>query len=101
MTAKASEKKDLPKKDLAKKKDPVKKDQPKKEVAKKDKSKKDQPMKDKSVAELSTLVTDKLREQFNLRVQRAAGQPVKSHLFKIARRDIARAKTILASKGGK
>lgn len=56
-------------------------------------------LKDKSVQELNTLVTEKLREQFNLRVQRAAGQPVKSHQFKVARRDIARAKTVLASKG--
>jgi len=57
-------------------------------------------LKDKSVAELNTLVADKLKEQFNLRVQRGAGQSVKSHLFKAARRDIARAKTILAAKGG-
>ncbi len=56
-------------------------------------------LKDKSVQELNAFVTEKLREQFNLRVQRAAGQPVKSHQFKAARRDIARAKTVLASKG--
>ena len=58
-------------------------------------------LKDKSVEDLNNLVAEKLREQFNLRVQRAAGHPVKSHLFKVARRDIARAKTILATKGGK
>ncbi len=57
-------------------------------------------LKDKSTSELNVLVTEKLREQFNLRVQRSAGQPVKSHLFKVARRDIARAKTVLATKGG-
>lgn len=58
-------------------------------------------LKDKSVQELNAFVTEKLKEQFNLRVQRAAGQPIKSHQFKVARRDIARAKTVLASKGGK
>lgn len=57
-------------------------------------------LKNKSAADLNALVSDKLREQFNLRVQRAAGQPVKSHLFKVARRTIARAKTILVNKGG-
>ncbi len=58
-------------------------------------------LKEKSAAELNALVVEKLKEQFNLRVQRAAGQPVKSHQFKVARRDIARAKTVLAQKGGK
>lgn len=57
-------------------------------------------LKDKSTQELNAFVVEKLKEQFNLRVQRAAGQPIKSHLFKAARREIARAKTILASKGG-
>lgn len=57
-------------------------------------------LKNKSAAELNTLIVDKLKEQFNLRVQRAAGQPIKTHLFKVARREIARAKTILANKGG-
>ncbi len=58
-------------------------------------------LKDKSTEELQALVVEKLREQLNLRVQRAAGQPIKSHLFKAARRNIARAKTVLAKKGGK
>ncbi len=57
-------------------------------------------LKDKSAAELNGVIAEKLKEQFNLRVQRAAGQPIKNHLFKAARREIARAKTILANKGG-
>ncbi|GIX22363.1 MAG: 50S ribosomal protein L29 [Gammaproteobacteria bacterium] len=35
------------------------------------------------------------KEQFNLRVQKAAGQIPRPHLFKQVRRDIARIKTIL------
>jgi len=38
------------------------------------------------------------KEQFNLRMQRGAGEMSKSHLFKNVRRDIARVKTILAEK---
>ena len=35
------------------------------------------------------------KEQFNLRMQRKMGQPPKTHLFRKARRAIARIKTIL------
>ena len=38
------------------------------------------------------------KEQFNLRMQQGAGEMSKPHLFKNARRDIARIKTILAEK---
>lgn len=38
------------------------------------------------------------KEQFNLRMQQGAGEMSKPHLFKNARRDIARLKTILAEK---
>jgi len=38
------------------------------------------------------------KEQFNLRMQQGAGDMSKPHLFKNARRDIARVKTILAEK---
>jgi len=38
------------------------------------------------------------KEQFNLRMQRGAGEMSKPHLFKNVRRDIARVKTILAEK---
>lgn len=39
-----------------------------------------------------------LREQFNLRIQRGFGQPVKPHLFGNVRRNIARVKTLLKEK---
>ena len=38
------------------------------------------------------------KEQFNLRMQRGAGEMSKSHLFKNVRRDIARVKTVLSEK---
>ena len=38
------------------------------------------------------------KEQFNLRMQQGAGEMSKPHLFKNARRDIARIKTVLAEK---
>lgn len=41
------------------------------------------------------------REQFNLRMQRGAGQGAsKPHLFKRVRRDIARVKMVLGEKTG-
>ncbi len=57
-------------------------------------------------AELRELSSDKLktelesayRELFNLRMQRAGGQMNKHHLFKIARTQIARIRTILNEK---
>ena len=42
-----------------------------------------------------------LREQFNLRMQRATGQTSKPHLFRQARRTIARAKMVLSEKPDK
>ena len=39
-----------------------------------------------------------LREQFNLRMQKATGQTSKSHLFRQARRNIARVKMVLGEK---
>jgi len=41
-----------------------------------------------------------LREQFNLRMQRATGQLGKPHRVKEIRRDIARIKTVLNAKAG-
>ena len=57
-------------------------------------------LKDKSVEELNAELLELLREQFNLRMQKAAGQPTQSHLLGQARRDIARVKTILNEKAG-
>ena len=56
-------------------------------------------LREKSPVELNQLIEDKLREQFNLRTQRALGQPIKSHQFNVARKLIARAKTLLTEKG--
>lgn len=56
-------------------------------------------LREKSKAELTALITDLHKEQFNLRVQRALQQPVKSHQFKEAKKTIARIKTILSEKG--
>lgn len=56
-------------------------------------------LREKSPQELNALAADLHKEQFNLRVQRALQQPVKTHKFKEAKRTIARIKTILSSKG--
>lgn len=52
-----------------------------------------------SAPELKKLIEDKLKEQFSLRTQRALSQSIKSHQFSVARKVIARAKTILTEKG--
>jgi large subunit ribosomal protein L29 len=54
----------------------------------------------KSEAELTEQLHKLLREQFDLRMQRASGQLEKTHLFKIVRKNIARVKTQLNSKQG-
>lgn len=53
----------------------------------------------KSVDELKNEWLALLKERFNLAMQRGAGHPPKSHLFKKIRLDIARIKTILHEKG--
>jgi len=53
---------------------------------------------EKSEAELNEELLNLRKEQFNLRMQRGAGQMSKPHLFNIARKDIARVKTILTEK---
>jgi large subunit ribosomal protein L29 len=52
----------------------------------------------KTLDEISTLLLDLRKEQFNLRFQRATGQLEGTGRIHIVRRDIARAKTILAEK---
>ncbi len=52
-------------------------------------------LREKSVSELKDEVLNLLQEQFNLRMQRAAGQMSKPHRMKQIRRDIARIKTII------
>ena len=56
-------------------------------------------LRQKSVDELKLELLALRREQFNLRMQRATtGQASKPHLFKQARRNIARVKMVLGEK---
>ena len=52
----------------------------------------------KTPDELAALVLDLRKEQFNLRFQRATGQQEGTGRMREVRREIARAKTILAEK---
>jgi large subunit ribosomal protein L29 len=52
----------------------------------------------KTPDELTTLLLDLRKEQFNLRFQRATGQQENTSRMKKVRRDIARVKTILAER---
>ncbi len=55
-------------------------------------------LREKDESALKEEILNIRKEQFNLRMQQGAGEVAKAHLFKNARRDIARAKTILAEK---
>jgi large subunit ribosomal protein L29 len=55
-------------------------------------------LRQKNVEELRQELYALLREQFNLRMQRATGQSNRNHLFKQVRRNIARVKTVLSEK---
>lgn len=55
-------------------------------------------LREKDEAGLKEELLNIRKEQFNLRMQQGAGEMSKPHLFKNARRDIARVKTILAEK---
>lgn len=57
-------------------------------------------LRQKNVAELKQELLGVLREQFNLRMQKGSGQLSKPHQVKVARRNIARIKTILNEKAG-
>jgi len=54
-------------------------------------------LKDKNKDELEQQLIDLLREQFNLRMQKAGEMP-RTHLYKQVRRDIARVKTAINQK---
>ena len=56
-------------------------------------------LRDKGADELAQELIALRREQFNLRLQLATGQSMKSHRVREVRRDIARVKTILNEKG--
>jgi len=49
----------------------------------------------KTQAELSETLSELLKEQFNLRMQRGTGQMARPHLMKEVRRNIARVKTLI------
>ena len=55
-------------------------------------------LREKSVAELEQELVALRKEQFNLRMQMGSGQAVRPHLFGVARKSIARVKTIIAEK---
>lgn len=57
-------------------------------------------LRQKNPEELQQELLALLREQFNLRMQRATNQLSKPHLFRQVRRDIARVKTVLQEKAG-
>ena len=59
-----------------------------------------QEIREKSVGELKEQLLELLREQFNLRMQKATGKLSQTHLLKQVRRDIARVKTVLNEKAG-
>lgn len=58
-------------------------------------------LREKTVEQLDEQLLDLLRDQFNLRMQKATGQLNQSHLLPQVRRDIARVKTVLNQKAGK
>ena len=58
-------------------------------------------LRNKSVEELTKELLAVLKEQFNLRIQKGAGQPPKAHLIRKVRVAIARIKTILREKGSR
>jgi len=55
-------------------------------------------LKQKSADELNTELVENLKEQFKLRMQKAAGQLSRPSEVKRVRRQIARIKTVLAQK---
>ncbi len=55
-------------------------------------------LREKSIDDLKAELTELLREQFNLRMQRGLGRQPKPHLFKKVRRTIAQVQTILKEK---
>ncbi len=57
-----------------------------------------QELRSKNQDELQSELTELLREQFNLRMQKGMGQLTNSHQLRRVRRDIARVRTILREK---
>ena len=57
-----------------------------------------QELRNKKSAELTTDLAALLKEQFNLRMQKATGQLTKTSQLKVVRRNIARVKMVLNEK---
>jgi len=57
-------------------------------------------LREKTADELQQTLLDLLKDQFNLRMQKATGQLAQNHLLGQVRRDIARVKTVLKQKAG-
>lgn len=57
-------------------------------------------LREKTIGELNDELLTLLRDQFNYRMQKAAGQLKQTHLLKQTKRDIARIKTVLNAKWG-
>ena len=55
-------------------------------------------LRNKSAKELSSELLELRKEQFNLRMQKGVGQASRVHQFKLNRKNIARAKTIMNEK---
>jgi large subunit ribosomal protein L29 len=70
----------------------------KKEVAATAKTSKAAALRDKDVAGLQTEIKDLQKAHFGLRMQKATQQLSNTSTLRVTRRDIARAKTILAQK---
>lgn len=58
-------------------------------------------LREKSFEQLNEQLLELLRDQFNLRMQKATGQLGQSHLLSQVKRDIARVKTVLNQQAGK
>lgn len=58
-------------------------------------------LREKSAQQLNEQLLGLLRDQFNLRMQKATGQLAQSHLLSQVKRDIARVKTVLNQQAGK
>ena len=58
-------------------------------------------LREKYAQQLNEQLLGLLRDQFNLRMQKATGQLGQSHLLSQVKRDIARVKTVLKQQAGK
>jgi large subunit ribosomal protein L29 len=57
-------------------------------------------LREKSVEELTAELLKAREDQFKLRMSKATGQLGQTHLIKLARREVARIKTLLTEKAG-